>query len=495
MADTCTHLARLNGGRIGDVARGIGGTLVSPPLNVSDVQRYFGDVEKFPQVDDLLRVLQHGVPAETKQSQADFKTALGYGNHRTIQDHLPQIWGKLADDVRRNRCLVFKKRVAAELEHVRVASLGAVVTSKVRIINDFSFDPNTARCTKGGLNWDTLTQDIPRCLCGEALPKLLAETVRLRIKYPLKRILISKADVSDAFRNVRVAPEQANKFCYVLDDLIVADLRLTFGWAGSPGFWGLLSSAAEHAHCNTSVRDAHILSEGEDMMSHVTIVEPWEEGAPASVPRDTEARPSAGGGLLDPFFATVYVDDFILVRVQQDPSDQTALIASASLASDHVRLFGPGEEGEIPILSLKKSTNWDTTVDALGYTRENVAALRDLLEREWLSERAEASTQEVLSIAGKLSNLTFVVRAGRYFVWQLLRITDLHSSAAKSSRKRSIVQLGREFHGDLAFWKWTISRRLVQTGESLSAPFYAHSKCADICPTLALAPLVVTALS
>ena len=358
MADTCTHLARLNGGRIGDVARGIGGTLVSPPLNVSDVKRYFGDVKKFPQVDDILRVVQHGVPAETKQSQADLKTALEYGNHRTIQDHLPQIWEKLADDVRRNRCLVFKKRAAAELEHVRVAPLGAVVTSKVRIINDFSFDPNTARGTKGGLNRDTLTQDIPRCLCGDALPKLLAEIVRLKIKYPLKRILISKADASDAFKNVRIAPEHANKFCYVLDDLIVADLRLTFGWAGSPGFWGLLSSAAEHAHCNTSGRDAHILSEGEDMISHVTIVEPWEEGAPASVPRDTEARPSAGGGLLNPFFATVYVDDFILVRVQQDPSDQTTLIASASLASDHVlRLFGPGEEGEIPILSPQKSTN------------------------------------------------------------------------------------------------------------------------------------------
>ena len=55
----------------------------------------------------------------------------------------------------------------------------------------------------------------------------------------------------------------------------MADLRLTFGWAGSPRFKGWLSSAAEHAHCNTSVRDAHILSEGEDMMSHVNIVEPW----------------------------------------------------------------------------------------------------------------------------------------------------------------------------------------------------------------------------
>ena len=89
MADTCTHLARPNGGRTGDVARGIGGTLVSPLLNVSDVKRYFRGVKKFPQLAELLRV----VP-ETKQSQADLKTTLEYGNHKTLQDHLPQIWAK-----------------------------------------------------------------------------------------------------------------------------------------------------------------------------------------------------------------------------------------------------------------------------------------------------------------------------------------------------------------------------------------------------------------
>ena len=231
----------------------------------------------------------------------------------------------------------------------------------------------------------------------------------------------------------------------------MADLRLTFGWAGSPGFWGLLSSAPEHAHCNTSVRDAHILSEGEDMMSHVTIVEPWEEGAPASVPRDTEARPSAGGGLLDSFFATVYVDDFILVRVQQDPSDQTAL-DRVGLPSIRPRTpVWPGRRRRNPhsLPQEKHELGYYRRCATIGYTinthamrisitRENVAALRDLLEREWLSERAEASAQEVLSIAGKLWNLTFVVRAGRYFVWQLLRITGLHSSAAKSSKKKGV---------------------------------------------------------
>ena len=46
---------------------------------------------------------------------------------------------------------------------------------------------------------------------------------------------MSKADASDAFRNVRVDPDQAHNFCYTVGDLVVIDVRLTFGWSGSPG--------------------------------------------------------------------------------------------------------------------------------------------------------------------------------------------------------------------------------------------------------------------
>ena len=65
---------------------------------------------------------------------------------------------------------------------------------------------------------------------------------------------MSKADVSDAFRNVRVDSDQAHNCCYSVGDLVVVDVRLTFGWSGSPGFWGVISAAAEHAHCNTPLR-------------------------------------------------------------------------------------------------------------------------------------------------------------------------------------------------------------------------------------------------
>ena len=106
---------------------------------------------------------------------------------------------------------MIKKSAAHEIPNFRVSPLGAVVTHKVRIINDYSFSFEAQnRKTKGGLNADSDSDSVPQCLCAEALPKFLAELVNLRKKYLIKRILMSKADVSDAFRNVRIDPDEAH---------------------------------------------------------------------------------------------------------------------------------------------------------------------------------------------------------------------------------------------------------------------------------------------
>ena len=161
--------------------------MVSPPLDVRGVEQYFGTTKSFPAIDDLLYIVANGVPARPASYEPDLAKALRYGNHRSVEEHLPKIWEKLFDDVRRNRCLVMNRANAAEVGGVRVASLAAVVTNKVRSINDFFFDARTARGVQGGL--DALTGEVPRCLCGNALLKLLAEIASLRIKYPDERIL------------------------------------------------------------------------------------------------------------------------------------------------------------------------------------------------------------------------------------------------------------------------------------------------------------------
>ena len=193
-----------------------------------------------------------------------------------------------------------------------------MVTRKVRIINDYSFDPSTARGGKGGLNRDTVSEEVPSCLFGEALLALLNVLTDLRIRFPNRRTLLAKADVTEAFRNVRVAPDQAQFFCYMVDDVLVADFRLTLGWASSPGHWGVMSEAAAHSRRNTTtVESAEILPGGKAMMSHVKITEPWEIGRPRQVPHCVRVKNKdvPRGGPHEPFFTTVYVDDFVMARV------------------------------------------------------------------------------------------------------------------------------------------------------------------------------------
>ena len=145
---------------------------------------------------------------------------------------------------------------------------------------------------------------------------------------------------------------------------------------------------------------------------------------------------------------------------------------SASLASDYVRCFGPGEPGETPILAPKKSSNWNTTLEFLGFvinshtldisvTIKKAQAIQTALVDDWPRCRRRATAQEVFSIAGKLWNLTYVIRAGKYFVWRLLRITDLtHANRKKTEplcrarkrvpRRSRCLEVGnrpRTYHG------------------------------------------------
>ena len=57
-------------------------------------------------------------------------------------------------------------------------------------------------------------------------------------EFSAKRILMSKSDVSDAFRNVRIDPDEAHNFCYTEGELVVIDFRLTFGWSAPPPDFG-----------------------------------------------------------------------------------------------------------------------------------------------------------------------------------------------------------------------------------------------------------------
>ena len=76
-----------------------------------------------------------------------------------------------------------------------------------------------------------------------------------------------------------------------------------------------MSVAAEHAQCNTSLNSTQLLGEGTQMMAHVEVNDRWEEGTPTPIPSDAKVRAHSEGGISDAFFAIVYVDDYLSIRV------------------------------------------------------------------------------------------------------------------------------------------------------------------------------------
>ena len=204
------------------------------------------------------------------------------------------------------------------------------------------------------------------------------------------------------------------------------DVRLTFGWTESPGDWGVMSAAAEHAHCNTMNSSTQLLDE----TNKNTVVDRWGKGKTTPIPPDTKIRAHTRGDIGDPFFTTVYVDNYLLInatlRRRHDRPNRVGLAGLGSRAA--VRTGGggrnvyliPQEEYGLGHHDRRARVHYNMRI---SFPREKVDAIKTLLCKQWLLTRRKEKVREVLSMAGKLVNLTYVVRAVRYFVWRLLLLT------------------------------------------------------------------------
>ena len=107
MAETGTELLHVGDGTVENVAVGIGGTSVSPPLSVSQVEHYFGHIKGFPAITELVDI-KNGVPVKTSVTNVDPTRAMQYGNHSAVVEHMDLVWEQLFEDIRRNCVLVLE---------------------------------------------------------------------------------------------------------------------------------------------------------------------------------------------------------------------------------------------------------------------------------------------------------------------------------------------------------------------------------------------------
>ena len=220
-----------------------------------------------------------------------------------------------------------------------MSSVGvAVSATKMRIIRDLPM-----AFSNPGVNGDIDFESAPECKLGHVLRDIVWMIFVLRRTFaPHTHIMLSKMDVKDTFRQVAVKRDGCTKFGYVFGDSVVVDRRLVFGWRNSPGFYCLLAGAIEHAH--DPLRLMTPSSPSRDW--RLPVMSGWTfrpRGRPrCSYPRSAGCPPDRGGGrTTGTFWARSYVDDTIGVEPLVYARGSRCLRESASLVSDHFRLFGP----------------------------------------------------------------------------------------------------------------------------------------------------------
>ena len=77
-----------------DVARLIGGALVSTTIDPVHIQRYIGHLEGSGAVDELVMIVTGGETVNAVASAADLGRALQYGNHSSITERSGRQLGK-----------------------------------------------------------------------------------------------------------------------------------------------------------------------------------------------------------------------------------------------------------------------------------------------------------------------------------------------------------------------------------------------------------------
>lgn len=123
-----------------------------------------------------------------------------------------------------------------------------------------------------------------------------------RKRHPTARVVMGGADAHEAFRNIGIHPDHAQYVAYTFGEfIVVVDLRLTFGWTNSLGYWGVISNAAKFLHCNTNKHNVEVVEEGRRVMEHITIRERWEKINSTPVPSDVGDRTASTGGIDDTF--------------------------------------------------------------------------------------------------------------------------------------------------------------------------------------------------
>ena len=115
-------------------------------------------------------IVTRGVPVTAVTSGSNLEIALQHGNHNSVTERVPGVWGKIDSNVRRKNSFVIRTsdiKAAHETLNLRVSPLATVVTHTAQLISALSFDVQAGR--REGIQTETLTAIPPPDVCAQKL--------------------------------------------------------------------------------------------------------------------------------------------------------------------------------------------------------------------------------------------------------------------------------------------------------------------------------------
>jgi hypothetical protein len=468
-AQICTQVVELHKGDLNSIVRGMHGGNLTSHIDPARVLQHYGRGVGYKNIKSLMNIAENGVPINVN-GVFNLNNDIERGNYPMTELELGYVTKKLIEDFKWGRAFRVTKETAVKSFSDRLRVMPMFVKhegeGKARVIHDHSAEDAQG----GSVNGATDFKDSPAVQCGKVFDAVIEDLWDNMQEHPSVPTLISKIDVKSAFRQ---APSNLEGVLlgYMYKGMVVIDLRLQFGWRNAPGWWGLLGDAlvwslqAEPIHEKPTP-----LASAVKHCAHMGIEENTESTVRYRTRPTGKSRKSrASGGLQEPPFAQIYVDDSILTAVRHQGSDAYIKSITVHAVSDHMMLLGePRSDSDEPP-PVGKETHWATVQNVLGWdidTELGVVSMRaDKLDKlrarlqEWKRGRIRARVSELRKLLGMMYNATYAIRSGKQFI-KRLNGEMREQLKGKWHGGHTWINITEAMQQDLDYWRYTVSKEV-----------------------------------
>ena len=318
-----------------------------------DQQSFTAYGSEFRSVDHLQRVFQHHplwpqfksiltfgmiFPLEENPLSSrvsDLESALSFGNHKGVSQN-PEVFRKLVyEDVHHGYSIIIPLHKIKEIPGALLCPMNVIaqhtisehgeIIDKRRACHDLSF---RFQPSNSSVNSRVKTDQLPSCLFGHCLMRLINYIVTLRLHFPDRPIVLQKTDWKSAYRRAHLHWSIALQCCSRFDDFAFIPLRAIFGGSPCPSMWSIISeSTADLAHFLLNSKDwnpDHLHSPHQHKVPPPKLIS--KRTPLATAYQLIVDIPLAPRGCVD-----VYIDDIIAVSLY-DKQEYRAIASAVPLA-------------------------------------------------------------------------------------------------------------------------------------------------------------------